>query len=56
MTLSCPLLVGYNGAMMVGGRVILGIFGLKETLGMESMAERGRREEPGIFLHDLKDE
>lgn len=36
-----------------GGEVMLGVSGLKETLGMEAMAGRTRRQEPGI-LHDLR--
>lgn len=55
MTLSFLLCVGYKRDVMAGGGVILGIFGLKETLRMETMAGRARREEPGI-LHDLKKE
>lgn len=39
--------------VMGGGEVMLGVSGLKETLGMESMAGRTRRQEPGI-LHDLR--
>lgn len=36
-----------------GGEVMLSVSGLKETLGMEAMAGRTRRQEPGI-LHDLR--